>query len=243
MIEAVGVVVPARDEAELVGACVHALRDALRQLPSGVSAAVCVVADRCRDTTAAVARAAFGDLAGVVVECRSARTIGEVRDFGLARVRRLLDAPAAGTLLLSTDADTRVTPGWARAHLARARQGYHAIAGTAELSTPFSTSARALRRYEDILGRARTPAGHGSVYGANLGIRADAFDAVGGFGPCATGEDHDLWRRLGRAGFRRCFEALAPVVTSARLHGRAPDGLAALLRSLVPEPDCCGGRP
>ncbi|WP_318306854.1 glycosyltransferase [Amycolatopsis solani] len=236
MIEAIGVVVPARDEAELVGGCVHALGEALRRLPSGVAYAVCVVADRCRDATAATARAAFGGLPGVVVTATSARTIGEVRDLGIARVRERLRAPAAGTLLLSTDADTRVTPGWARAHLARARQGYHAIAGTAELAAPFSTSARALRQYEHILDDARTATGHGSVYGANLGVRADAFDAAGGFGPRATGEDHDLWRRLGQAGFRRCFEPSAPVVTSARLHGRAPDGLATLLRRLARTP-------
>ncbi|WP_370963153.1 glycosyltransferase family 2 protein [Amycolatopsis sp. cg9] len=242
MIEAVGVVIPARDEAELVGACVHALGDALRRLPAGVGYAVCVVADRCRDATAAAARAALGDLPGVVVATGSARTIGEVRDFGITRVRGRLRTPAAGTLLLSTDADTRVTPGWARAHLARARQGYHAIAGTAELSAPFSTSARALRQYEHVLDNARTAAGHGSVYGANLGVRADAFDAVGGFGRRATGEDHDLWHRLGQAGFRRCFEPAAPVVTSARLHGRAPDGLATLLRRLAGERDVCGDR-
>ncbi|MEV6643897.1 glycosyltransferase [Amycolatopsis sp. NPDC051371] len=233
MITAVGVVVPARDEAPLVGACVRAVDLALRRLPAGVARAVCVVADRCGDATAAVARAAFADVPGVVVVSRSARTVGEVRDLGVARVRASLGTPAARTLLLSTDADTRVTPGWARAHLARARQGYHAIAGTAELSDPFSTSARALSRYDDVLDRARTTEGHGSVYGANLGVRADAFDVVGGFGPRATGEDHDLWRRLGQAGFRRCYESGAPVVTSARLHGRAPDGLAALLRTLA----------
>ncbi|GLY36765.1 glycosyl transferase [Amycolatopsis sp. NBRC 101858] len=233
MITAVGVVVPARDEASLVGACVRAVDLALRRLPAGVGAAVCVVADRCDDATAAVARAAFGDVPGVVVVSRSARTIGEVRDLGVARVRALLGTPAARTLLLSTDADSRATPGWARAHLTRACQGYHAIAGTAELSAPFSASARALSRYDDVLDRARTSEGHGSVYGANLGVRADAFDVVGGFGPRATGEDHDLWRRLGQAGFRRCYESGAPVVTSARLRGRAPGGLAALLSTLA----------
>ncbi|WP_410632449.1 glycosyltransferase [Amycolatopsis sp. cmx-4-83] len=242
MIEAVGVVVPARDEAEHVGACLNALGEALRWLPAGVAYAVCVVADRCRDATAATAQAAFGDLPGTVLESEAARTIGEVRDLGVARVRELLRTPAAGTLLLSTDADTRVTPGWARAHLARARQGYHAIAGTAELSAPFTTSARALRQYEHVLDDARTAAGHGSVYGANLAVRGDAFDVVGGFGPRATGEDHDLWRRLGQAGFRRCFESAAPVVTSARLHGRAPDGLATLLRRLARDHDGCGHR-
>lgn len=231
MITAAGVVVPARDEAALIGACLDALAESLGRLP--IAYAVCVVADRCTDSTAAVARAAFGSLPGVLVETSAVRTVGEVRDVGVAAVRASLAAPASRTLLLSTDADTRVTPGWARAHVRRARQGYHAIAGTAELSAPFSASAGALSRYEHVLDRARTPEGHGSVYGANLGVRADAFDVVGGFGRRASGEDHDLWRRLGQAGFRRCYESGAPVVTSARLEGRAPDGLAALLRSLA----------
>jgi hypothetical protein len=70
------------------------------------------------------------------------------------------------------------------------------------------------------------------VYGANLGVRADAYLAVGGFGAVATGEDHHLWRRLGQAGYRRSYAAESTVRTSARRHGRAPGGLADLLRSL-----------
>ncbi|MFD2419651.1 hypothetical protein [Amycolatopsis pigmentata] len=58
--------------------------------------------------------------------------------------------------------------------------------------------------------------------------------ACGGVFPLPTGEDHDLWKRLGRAGFRRCYDENARVLTSSRLAGRAPHGLAALLRRLSP---------
>ena len=73
---------------------------------------------------------------------------------------------------------------------------------------------------------------HRHVYGANLGVRADAYLAVGGFPPDGPGEDHGLWRRLGAAGYSLAQPTGVRVRTSARLHGRADDGLAGLLRSL-----------
>ncbi|PPK65047.1 hypothetical protein V5P93_004208 [Actinokineospora auranticolor] len=90
----------------------------------------------------------------------------------------------------------------------------------------------ALLRYAHVLDKARLPEGHGNVYGANLGIRADAYDAVGGFGSLSTGEDHDLWRRLGQGGHPRAYADHITVTTSARTRGRARGGLADLLDSL-----------
>jgi hypothetical protein len=232
VITAVGVVVPARDERDLIEPCLHALRRALSRLPARVDRAVCVVADRCADDTADRARVAFGGwAAGRVVVTGRPRTIGEVRDLGGHAVRTELAGHAASeVLLLNTDADTQVGSGWAREHLLRVERGAHAVTGPAELTGPFPGSPHAARRYHAVV------TGGVNVYGANLGVRADAFDAVGGFGTCRTGEDHDLWRRLGEAGFRRGVEPAAVVRTSARLDGRAPDGLAALLRSLREEP-------
>lgn len=231
MITAVGVVVPAQNEEDLIVACLRALRESLRRLPARVDRAVCVVADRCTDTTAARARAAFGGwAAGRVVVTGRPRTIGEVRDLGCHAVRARLPGHApAEILLLNTDADTEVEAGWARAHLHRAERGAHAITGPADLPGPFPGPLAAASRYRAVLD------GSVNVYGANLAIRADAFDAVGGFGPCRTGEDHDIWRRLGAAGFRCRVDPSAVVRTSARLDGRAPDGLAALLRELREE--------
>ncbi len=232
MITAVGVVVPARDERDLIEPCLRALRQALWRLPARVERAVCVVADRCADDTAARARAVFGGWAtGRVVVTGRERTIGEVRDLGTHAARADLAGHAASqVLLLNTDADTRVGVGWAREHLRRVERGAHAVTGPAELAEPFPGSPHAARQYHAVV------AGGVNVYGANLGVRADAFDAVGGFGVCRTGEDHDLWRRLGEAGFHCRVEPAAVVRTSARLDGRAPDGLATLLRTLREEP-------
>ncbi|KAA9152760.1 glycosyltransferase [Amycolatopsis acidicola] len=232
MIAAVGVVVPARDEGTTIGACLGAVGKALRQLPPSIERTVCVVADRCEDDTAETAAEVLG--ASDVV-CRNdwARNVGEVRAFGVRQcLSRLSRVDPVETLLLSTDADSRVDLGWARAHVARANEGAHAIAGTAELLDAAELGPLARFRYQGVLEDAVVPEGHGNVYGANLSVRADAYTAVGGFAALSTGEDHDLWNRLGRAGFRRCYDEDARVLTSARLRGRTPEGLATLLRRL-----------
>lgn len=216
MITAVGVVVPARDEGESIEACVRGVLAALRRLPEDVQPALCVVADRCTDDTADVASAAvFGWPARVVANGADA-TIGEIRDLGVRHLGLAGHRPAE-TWLLSTDADTVVAPDWALRHLHLARHGIHAVAGATEL-----------------LGRTVLPV---HAYGANLGVRADAYRAVGGFGAVATGEDQDLWHRLVEAGFR-CRYADGPrVLTSSRRQGRAPHGVAALLARLDRERD------
>lgn len=224
MISAVGIVVPARDERTLVEDCLLALRVALAGLPADVDRAVCVVADRCVDDTARLARSAFG---GQVIVNQADLTIGEVRDLGLRRALAELGRHRPEAVwLLSTDADSTVAPDWVRQHVAHAEQGVHAVAGVAELAGPVP------RRYTRVLATSQRPEGHGNVYAANLGVRADAYAAVGGFGAVATGEDHDLWQRLGRAGYRTRYAAEPWVRTSARRAGRAPGGLGELLTRL-----------
>jgi hypothetical protein len=223
MITGVGVIIPARNEAELTGACLLALRRALAELPPRIDRVVCLVADRCTDDTARIATTVFGGWScGLVATNTRDLSIGEVRDLGIRQVRAALRTHTSGhILLLNTDADTTVAADWARSHLARAEKGSHAVAGTADLSPTTSLPPHAQHRYRDVLDEARRPDG-----------RADAYAAVGGFRPLRTGEDHDLWRRLGRAGYHRCYDPGPTVVTSARLRGRAEGGLADLLRTL-----------
>lgn len=228
MISAVGVVVPARDERATIRECVRGVLAALRELPAHVDTAVCVVADRCVDDTAALAAAELTGWHGArVVVNRQDRTIGEVRDTGLRYVMAALATHRpSGVWLLSTDADTTVTRDWAVQHVRAAEHGAHAVAGAADLAGPCPL------RYPALLAGTRRPDGHGNVYGANLGVRADAYRAVGGFGAVRSGEDHDLWRRLGAASYRCRYADEPKVLTSARRHGRAPGGLADLLCSL-----------
>lgn len=238
MITAVGVVIPARDEESTVGACLHAVEQALRRLPPHVEPAVCVVADRCSDRTADIAGAAVSRCGPTrVVQLEDERCIGQVRAVGMqACMSQLMHAKPTRALLLSTDADSLVEPDWARAHLAAANSGHHATAGAAELIDPGRLGPLTRWRYQGVVDDAARPDGHGNVYGANLGVRVDAYCAIGGFAPLPSGEDHDLWERLGSAGFLRCYDERARVRTSARLRGRAPAGLATLLQQLSTEP-------
>ena len=159
--------------------------------------------------------------------------MGALRDLGVREVlHRLAAHPPAGTWLLSTDADTTVPPDWALAHLRLAADGAHAVAGMADLAGVEHLAADALLRYRAIVERGLHGDTHRHVYGANLGVRADAYLAVGGFPPDGAGEDHGLWRRLRAAGYTLAQPSGVRVRTSARLHGRADGGLAGLLRCL-----------
>lgn len=75
-----GVVVPAHDEQELLGACLDALSRAARWVAEGAVVRTVVVLDACRDGTADVARAY-----GVEVLTVSVHGVGAARDAGVPR--------------------------------------------------------------------------------------------------------------------------------------------------------------
>jgi len=252
-IRAVGIVVPARDEEAHIQHCLRGLASAIRQLPSEVACVVCLVLDRCTDRTPERAfaelgrRRARGVGANLTVEVlRNDRptTVGALRHAGLLRVLRRLEPQAPGhragrgpvlraaTWLLSTDADTVVGPSWALDHLHHADGGADAVAGLADLDDPASLGPHGRRRYSRLLAAGVHGDRHTHVYGANLGVRADAYLDVGGFPPAATGEDRQLLDRLRAGGHRVVAPVDVRVRTSSRRHGRAPGGLAELLRGL-----------
>lgn len=237
---AVGVVVPARDEEAYIERCLDSVVAALlaaRAATPALQVAVCVVLDRCTDATAARAGRVGAGVDVELVHNDQPLTVGELRDRGL---RRLLRRPSAcgpawvpgRTWLLSTDADTVVGRTWVLDQLRHAAAGADAVAGLADLADPAALSAAALRAYQQLLARGERPGGHAHVYGANLGVRADAYLAVGGFPAIAHGEDHGLANRLRAAGYRLVTATDGRVTTSARLRGRAGGGLADLLQAL-----------
>lgn len=254
-VRAIGVVVPARDEQCRIDACLTSVRRALAAVPDAVAVAVAVVLDRCTDATPERVGALVADWPEAVVVPVPAGSpvtrddaaagvhalpgalrgsgVGAVRDLGLREVlRRLAPYPPAVTWLLSTDADTTVPVDWALAHLRLADEGVHAVAGLADLAGVEHLASHALVRYRAIVQRDLHGDTHRHVYGANLGVRADAYLAVEGFPPDGPGEDHRLWRRLRGAGFTLAQPVDIRVRTSARIHGRADEGLAGLLRGL-----------
>lgn len=223
----VGVVVPARDEEARIGACLEAVAAAVRR--AGRPTAVCVVADRCRDRTAEVARAAGVD---VLVNDRPL-TIGDVRNLGFRRVTARLGGVTERTWLLGTDADTVVPPTWIADHLRYAEAGATAVAGAVDLDDPHLLPADALARYTRLVAARVAGRWHGHAYAANLGVRADAFLRVGGYPGVPSGEEHALLARLRHAGHRVLCPTDVRARTSARTTGRARGGLADLLCALT----------
>jgi hypothetical protein len=258
-VTAVGVVVPARNEQDRIVRCLTSVRQAFAHVSDGVATAVAVVLDRCTDATPERVAALVADWPNATIltvppagrplartpevatigrAVPRGRGVGALRDLGLrVLLNRLSDHPAAGTWLLSTDADTRVPPDWVHAHLRHAGDGVHGLAGLADLTTTDHLTAEALRRYRAIVQHGLHGVTHHHVYGANLGVRADAYLAVGGFPLDGSGEDHGLWQRLSAAGYTLTQPVGIRVRTSARRHGRADGGLAGLLRALHHDDD------
>jgi glycosyltransferase involved in cell wall biosynthesis len=230
-----GVVVPAHDEAELLPACLAALRSAADV--AGVPVRLLVVADACTDATAAVAAAAGAE----VIRIR-ARNVGAARAAGMARLlRRTGGTDPAAMWLATTDADTVVPPGWLRRQLSYAGQGWDVVLGTVTVTDWAGHPPHAPAVFEARYAFGAGP--HPHVHGANLGIRASAYLAAGGFRPLPTAEDHALLAAATEAGCQVLQAADITVETSARRQARAPRGFSHALRVLAAEPGPGGASP
>lgn len=242
-IDEVYVVVPARNEEATIGASLAAVDRAVRALGHEAPPVhVIVVLDRCTDGTEAIARASGADCV-VSADGR----VGGARRRGVERALAV-SADRGGTALdriwiANTDADSTVPATWLLHHLHRARSGCDALVGIV------SPRAEDLTSGELVVWKARHPFGrdHEHVFGANLGVRASAYLAVGGFDDIATGEDVRLVEALDASGANVHRGQTQPVHTSGRRLGRAPDGFADYLAALddeVPAPGHvpCGPR-
>ncbi|GAB2909705.1 glycosyltransferase family 2 protein [Rhodococcus aerolatus] len=216
------VVVPAHDEEELLPACLASLRVARSRV--AVDVLVVVVLDRCTDGTAA-AVAAEPDVVAVVVD---AGNVGVARAAGARAAVR-----AGATWLACTDADGTVAPDWLVAHLRHARSGVAAVAGSVVVDHFRGHPPEVGARWH---GAYRPGPGHHHEHGANLGVRAGAYRAVGGFAGLAEHEDVDLLARLRAAGHAVVAVDDLGVTTSGRVRGRVGAGFAGHLRSLADAP-------
>lgn len=227
----IAVVIPAHDESERIVDTLSSIAAAIRRLPVGVTHDVVVVADSCSDATAELARHAIADVVVLEVELRSA---GAVRRLGTRVAVKRSPAAPARTWIASTDADTLVPPTWLADQVRLATTGVCAVAGVVDLRRDERADRALVRRFGDTYGRVRSGP-HPHIHGANLGFRADAYLAVGGWRTHVTGEDVDLWTRLQCDGHGLAAADLR-VRTSPRLAGRAPSGFAADLAELAGTP-------
>jgi hypothetical protein len=229
---AIGVVIPARDEVDRVDGCLAAVTESIRDFRRRtggpeVVVRVVVAVDSCRDGTAGrVAQwpsvTAVACTAGRVGAARAAGIDELLGIFGRFRV------PAAQTWIANTDADSEVSPDWLDTHAAAARRGAALLLGTVRPDPSELDRAIENRWFHGH----RLGEGHPHVHGANLGVRADWYRRVGGFPPVAREEDVALVAAVEASGGRIERTGDSPVLTSARLAGRAPGGMADYLRRM-----------
>ncbi|MGD8193199.1 glycosyltransferase [Herbiconiux sp. P18] len=236
MIGAIDVVIPARDEEESLGACLEAVlasRRALMRLDPTpfVRCRVVVVLDACTDDSIGVAES-FG---GAVIALEAAAgNVGVARGIGARHVMASFDRPAE-QWICSTDADTLVPESWLADHLAVAETGAYVGLGRVEPSGG-ALSPDALDAWQ----RAHADSSVRHVYGANLGVRADAYLRAGGFPAIRLGEDEELVRavdalesHVDEPSGGRIAQVEGVAATSDRLDGRTAGGFAGFLRKLV----------
>ena len=223
----VAVVIPARNEEDLLPRCLVSVQRARKMLPSHVTSDLIVVADCSNDRTEQIAKEL---LAGTGTVLRSAAgAVGQARALGAQRASDRYRALTGQSLhrcwLANTDADCIVPEDWLTQQLSLAGQGVAAVAGIIDVDTFEEHESRVeqLFRLTYLLHPDGT---HPHVHGANFGIRADAYWQVGGWSDCETGEDHHLWQRLQRAAQPVASDSRLRVLTSGRRIGRAPMGFA-----------------
>jgi glucosyl-3-phosphoglycerate synthase len=234
------VVVPTRDEAPRIAACLRAL-STQSDMASG-SYEVILILDGCRDHTLQVVQQTTLHL-----EQPKVHTITLPRPEGVGRARRLgmdiahgrlIQIGARHGLIASTDADSTVAGDWLSAQLALAGAGAEAIGGLIELDPTErraldpqaiavrerSTAQRLISTIEQTTGEA--PVEHAHFSGASLALTAVAYERCGGLPVRAALEDEALAQALTRQGIAIHRSRRVRVRTSARTDGRAPRGLA-----------------
>jgi hypothetical protein len=257
------VAIPARDEAGRLEACLGSLS---RQVTLGgaplekKSFGVLLLLNNCRDASARMARRLNPRLPFPLVV--KALTLPPGCAHAGAARGLAMDAAAAwvarretdDAYLLTTDADTCVAPDWiARNHAAFAA-GADVVAGLViddpvehrQLPSRLRRRGRFEARYEALLTELAAVLDpdpddpwprHAMEAGASLGVRLSWYLKVGGVPVQPMGEDRALVRRLRAAGARVRHCLRTRVVTSCRLEGRAPGGMADTMRQRIAEPE------
>lgn len=250
-VASVAVAIPAHNEAEWIARCLTALDQQL----AGVSSRIVLLVNNSTDATAAIARnmqpASF---TLDVVEHEfppGQQTAGQARHLAMKLAADTL--PPQG-VLLSTDADGQVAPGWLAANLLHIRKGADAVAGQAVLDAADAAAIPAALHEDDARECAYAslldeidhlldpdPADpwprHTEHSGASICVTLDAYRRVGGVPPIAAGEDRAFFAALRRADARIRHAPDVHVTVSGRIDGRAVGGMADTIRRRLVAPD------
>lgn len=230
-VDHLAVVVPARDEADLLPDCLASVDRAqrlIRRRWPGVSTRVVVVLDSWTTDPDVATRIVRG-VDSITVAHGS---VGPSRAAGVEWVRNSLRADPRHVWVANTDADTVVPEDWLDRQLDFAARGVGLVIGSAAPDHR-RVAPGLLRAWLD---RHHLVEDHSHVFGANLGFRLAAYDLVGGFEPVDREEDVRLVARLRAAGVPWRATTTTHVTTSGRRLGRAPGGFAGYLDALAEVP-------
>jgi hypothetical protein len=237
---AVGIVVPAHNEENLLRLALDALGRAISKVPTRIECRVAIVLDTCNDASTAIAHRwakAHGsqwrralDPAALLISCGESN-VGAARRHGCAALLATWPRMNARHLwLATTDADSVVPDPWLTTQIAAHDAGADLWAGRVSVADWSLHEPATARLWSQEYGREGTP-----IHGASLGMNAQAYLEIGGFRAIRTGEDRDLYQRALEAGARIQHEVNVTVTTSARRHARAPLGFAHALTALESE--------
>lgn len=247
------VIVPVRDEAELLEPCLTALLhqvDLQNKRLDPRRYEVIVFANNCRDHSAAIARQ-FGrqhpEFRLHVVERHLAPAddyIGRVRQLLTDEAhRRLMSLRRQRGIIASTDGDTQVAPNWIAANQHEIDQGADVVGGriisdrlslsqltpTVRLSYWRSVYYHHLKvkleSYLDADPINCWPRHHHN-YGASLAVTTEMYAKAGGMPNVRTPEDVEFCKALLRVDAQFRHSPRVRVVTSARQEGRTEMGFA-----------------
>jgi glycosyltransferase involved in cell wall biosynthesis len=234
----VAVVIPARDEEELVGDCLesvaHAVTVARRRYGSRLAVKVVLVADGCTDDTVAIA----SGIDGVEVVETAGSNVGAARKAGVDHALAVVGGPSDRIWIANTDADSLVPPNWLTEQLELAAGDVDLMIGTVHPTFDELSAAQVAAWRKNH--RPGVPNGH--AHGANLGIRASAYLRAGGFPAIPEHEDNDLVDRVRASGARIVASDRCDVETSGRRVGRTNGGYARFLHGGELESRGAGGR-
>jgi hypothetical protein len=259
------IAIPARNEADRIEKCLTAIavqRDRLGAPIAQDAFEVLVLANNCTDATAETARRVAAHVPySLSVSERTlpepSATAGGARRAAMDEAVRRLGALPTDGVILTTDADSTVSPTWFADNMWHLEAGADCVAGYIDaepveivgLGATFLSRGRLedtyLSQVAEIYARCDPRPhdpwpNHRVSSGASLAVKLSAYHAVGGLPAKALGEDVAFTGLLDRKGFKVRHAIDVSVVTSCRLDGRAGGGAADTmrLRRDVPDAEC-----
>jgi Glycosyl transferase family 2 len=244
------VAVPVRDEAQRLPALIEALARQTWISRTGRILPVVLVLNNCHDDSARVLKKLSARLPRLALSVIDIHFPDDCAHVGSARRLAMDEAlikAGCNSVVLTTDADAVPALNWIDANLKAIENGADIVGGhiIGDQKEEALLGAGFLRRATQHLHYARlvnqlsaliVPVPHdpwprhSDHTGASLAVRGEVYQAVGGIPPLPVQEDVAFVNAVCRAGYRLRHPLDVQVVVSARLHGRAPGGMADTLK-------------